>query len=65
MDLKRQRVPLLKLERQREIGAIYRHAEELERQVLNLRQSAEVALGVLNLENPVALDRLQRAKPPR
>ena len=63
--LKKQRVPLLALNRQREIGAMYRQAETLERQSLQLRESAAGALDVLNLESAAAKDRMVRAKPPR
>ena len=63
--LKRQRIPLLASSRQREIGEMYRIAEEHERQVFVLREQAESELIPLDLENAAAKDRMQRAKPPR
>ena len=63
--LKNQRIPLLAGSRQREIGEMYRIAEDHARQVLALRERAESALLPLNLESGAAKDRIQRAKPPR
>ena len=63
--LKNQRIPLLAGPRQREIGEMYRIAEDHARQVLALRERAESALLPLNLESGAAKDRIQRAKPPR
>ena len=63
--LKRQRIPLLAGRRQREIGNIYRVAENHERQALAMRKRAESKLIPLDLESDAATNRMQRAKPPR
>ena len=63
--LRRQRIPLLEGPRQREIGEMYRIAEDHERQGLVLRERAESQLIPLDLESNAARDRIQRAKPPR
>ena len=63
--LKGQRIPLLAGPRQRDIGEMYRIAEDHERQGLALRERAESELIPLDLESAAAKDRMQRAKPPR
>jgi type I restriction enzyme M protein len=63
--LRSQRIPLLPPKRQREIGELYRAAEEHERQVARTRQAAQEKLAALGLEGQTARDRLARAKPPR
>ena len=63
--LKRQRIPLLTGRRQREIGKMYRVAEDHERQALAIRERAESKLTPLDLESTAAKNRMQRAKPPR
>ncbi len=63
--LKGQRIPLLSGRRQREIGEMYRIAEDHERQALAARKRAESKLTPLDLESDAAKDRVQRAKPPR
>ena len=63
--LRNQRIPLLDGPRQREIGQMYRTADEHRRQVTLLRERAENELLPLNLENLTTQDRMQRAKPPR
>ena len=63
--LRTQRVPLLPLPRQREIGALLRRAQKREAEVARLQESAADALLSLGLESDPARERLARAKPPR
>lgn len=63
--LRRQRVPLLRPERQREIAALYRAAQDREAEIAKLQETAASALEILDLEGDQARDRLARAKPPR
>lgn len=63
--LRSQRVPLLPPARQREIGDLYRAAEQREAEIARFKESAMQALETLSLETEAAKDRLVRAKPPQ
>jgi type I restriction enzyme M protein len=63
--LQNQRIPLLAYEQQKQIGDTYREAEAYEIKIAELRKSAALALGSLQLEGDLATDRLARAKPPK
>ena len=63
--LRVQRVPLLPPDQQRQIGNLYRAAQEREAEVARLRADASQALSSLDLEGQAAKERLIRAKPPR
>ncbi len=64
-QLSSQRVPLLGLKEQKAIGDYYRKAQEHESKIADLRASATAALAPLELEGETAVDRLERAKPPK
>ncbi len=63
--LQKQRVPLLPSKKQREVGELYRSAEEYERQIARAKDDAQSKLANLELEGETAKDRLARAKPPK
>jgi type I restriction enzyme M protein len=63
--LRAQRIPLLPPDQQREIGELYRAAEERGLEAARFRTEAQQKLASLELEGEAARDRLARAKPPR
>jgi type I restriction enzyme M protein len=63
--LQQQKVPLLRIERQREIAEINRREYRLFEEMMALRKSAIQELGDLDLYGEMAMDKLVRAKPPR
>jgi type I restriction enzyme M protein len=63
--LREQRIPMLPLSEQEEIGGLLRMAEERDREIAELRKSAEEALDGLGLEGSEPRERLVRAKPPK
>jgi type I restriction enzyme M protein len=63
--LKEQRIPMLPLPEQEKIGDLLRTAEERDREIAELRKSAEEALDGLGLEGNEPRERLVRAKPPK
>ena len=64
-NLKNQMIPLLSPKKQREIGELYRAADEMAVKMELYRQNATEALAVLELEDELARERLARAKPPK
>jgi len=58
-------IPLLSPKKQREIGQLYRAADEMAAKMELYRQDATAALAVLELEDEIARERLARAKPPK
>lgn len=64
-QLSTQRVPLLGPKEQKAIGDYYRKAQEHEAKIADLRAAAVAALAPLELEGETAVDRLERAKPPK
>lgn len=64
-NLRKQMIPLLSPKKQREIGDLYRAADEMAFKIMRYRQDAAEALSVLELEDELARERLTRAKPPQ
>ena len=63
--LKYQRVPLLSYDQQKAIGDMHRRAAAQIAESRRLTEMAKGALASLDLEAKTALDRLERAKPPK
>jgi len=63
--LRKQRIPLFPFTRQKEIGDLYRAAQQHEVETAQETAAAIQALSELDLEGETARDRLERAKPPR
>jgi hypothetical protein len=63
--LQQQKIPLMPIERQQEIGAINRREYRLFEEMMALRDSAIEELEQLDLYGEMARDKLVRAKPPR
>lgn len=63
--LQGQAVPLVRYDRQVQIGNMYRDISTREAEMLRLRRTAEESLAYLELDGEAARDRLARAKPPR
>jgi len=63
--LRKQLVPLLPYDKQREIGDLYRRTLECESEIEKYTEAAIEALSPLDLEGEEARDKLERAKPPK
>jgi type I restriction enzyme M protein len=63
--LKNQSIPLLPFKTQKKIGDLHRNALQYKAQMESCIQEATSALEVLNLECEEAIDKLERAKPPK
>ena len=63
--LQHQLVPLLPYPRQKGVGDLYREAMRYEQEMRNRTEAAKAAIASLALEGELALDRLERAKPPK
>lgn len=63
--LSTQQIPLLPLERQREVGNCHRDILNHEKGIEEAQRRAKAALECLDLDGPMAEDRLLKAKPPR
>ena len=63
--IKNQRIPFLPFHKQKHIGDIYRAMLQYERSIINKQNEAKKAMSVLGLDDIRAIERLQKAKPPR
>ncbi len=63
--IRKQRIPLLPIKKQRYIGKMLRDLLLKENEILTKRAKAAEQLDILGLDGESALDRLARAKPPR
>jgi hypothetical protein len=64
-QLRGQEIPMIPIEKQLSIGSRYREMLEHERAASRIKAEADAQLEDLALDGPEAVDRLERAKPPR
>uniref|UniRef100_A0A6M3ID74 Putative methyltransferase n=1 Tax=viral metagenome TaxID=1070528 RepID=A0A6M3ID74_9ZZZZ len=63
--IKKQRIPLLLFSKQKQIGDIYRTLLQYERDIIEKQNEAQNQISLLGLDDIRAIERLQKAKPPR
>jgi type I restriction enzyme M protein len=63
--LRKQKIPLMSPDKQKSIGDFHRKADRLQREITGYRSAAIEAMKDLDLESAEALDKVDRAKPPK
>ena len=63
--IKKQYLPLLPYPKQKHIGDIYRELFQHEKEIITKQNKAREEISILGLDDIRAIERLQKAKPPR
>ena len=63
--IKNQRIPLLPYPKQKYIGDLCRSLLQFEREIINKQNETNEAIAILGLDDIRAIERLEKAKPPR